>query len=86
MSKEYSYLGTPTSKMKVDMKIYKLILMISSHMHYFGVKDMTTKKEVARHGINSNLKLIPSESTFQHISEHLRTQNVWGPKSKIGKE
>ena len=29
-------------------------------MHYFVVEYMTAKKEAACHGMNSNLKLIPS--------------------------
>ena len=49
------------------MKIYKstFIEIIS----YFGVKDMTTKKEAACQSINNNLKLIPSG---EHVSANFR--------------
>ena len=53
--------------MTVDMK--NQLLSRSSHIHYFGVKDIYTKKEVAYHGMNSNLTLIPSG---EHIFDHLR--------------
>ena len=54
--------------MTVDMK--NQLLSRSSHIHYFGVKDMNTKKEVAYHGMNSNLTLIPSG---EHVSTHFRS-------------
>ena len=53
--------------MTVDMKVTNHLLLRSSHIHYFGVKDMNTRKEVAYHGMNSNLTLIPSG---EHVSTH----------------